>query len=247
MTKNLFLLFVLYFFVVQALFLGLLTGDSLYYKLGGINAVAILLIVFLYSILTTENGDTPKTKKADRPTPSAAKEESSHTEEPSPKHYEKATSVAIESTSTKEPLNEKGGMQKVVQVAPTPKKRRKKAASGQWWILLITLLIALALHFIVSEFLTYWSPLISLLVGCFAFFVIGKVFDIRGFNRARTLFTTRIYVFLLLLAIAYAGLYRLGRGDMVEKYLPTLWQVSFPLTGDKDTSIVKEEYPDADQ
>jgi hypothetical protein len=63
---------------VQALFLGILTGDSLYYKLGGINAVAILLIIFLYQVFTVEKNATPKVKKADQPNIPAAKSETLH-------------------------------------------------------------------------------------------------------------------------------------------------------------------------
>jgi hypothetical protein len=143
----------------------------------------------------------------------------------------------VDSKPVKEPLNEKAGMQKVVQVAPVQKKRRKKTTSGQWWILLITLLIAIALHFIVSEFLTYWSPFITLLIGCVVFFFVGKVFDVKGFSRARTLVTTRIYVFLLLLAAAYAGLYKTGKEELVEPYLPALWQISLPFMTNEEFQI----------
>jgi hypothetical protein len=109
---------------------------------------------------------------------------------------------------------------------------------------LITLLIALAFHFIGSEFFTYRSPLITLLIGCIVFFIIGKAFDVKGFSRARTLFTTRIYVLLLLLALAYAGLYRTGRGDLVEKYLPALWQISLPFLSDEDSTPKGENADD---
>ncbi|MDR0651035.1 MAG: hypothetical protein LBG59_06690 [Candidatus Peribacteria bacterium] len=238
MTKNLFLLFVLYFFVVQALFLGMLTGDSLYYKLGGINALAIFLIVVLYHVFTAEKSDVSKAKKAEHlHTPPVSDQTLAHKGEQKSEHMEKET--VVDPKPVKEPLNEKGGIQKVVQVAPVQKKRRKKATSGQWWILLITLLIALALHGIGSEFLTYRSPLITLLIGCIAFFIIGKLFDVKGFSKARTLFTTRIYIFLLLLATTYAGLYMTGRGELVEKYLPALRQISFPFLSNED--------PNADQ
>ncbi|MDR2415098.1 MAG: hypothetical protein LBD75_00310 [Candidatus Peribacteria bacterium] len=245
MTKNLFLLFVLYFFVIQALFLGILTGDSLYYTLGGINAVAIFLIVFLYQVFTAEKSDISKAKKADQPPISATKHETpSHKVEQNIEPLEKE--LLMDPKPTKEPLNEKGGIQKVVQVVPVQKKRRRKSTSGQWWILLITLLIAIALHFIVSEFLTYWSPLVTLFIGCIAFCIIGKIFDVKGFSKARTLLTTWIYVLFLLLAAAYAGLYTTGKGEFVETYLPALWQISLPvITTEK--SNVTDTNADSDQ
>jgi hypothetical protein len=52
MTKNLFLLFSLYFFVVQALIIGFLTGNHLFYTLGAINAGAIVIISLLYILFT---------------------------------------------------------------------------------------------------------------------------------------------------------------------------------------------------
>jgi hypothetical protein len=62
MTKNLFLLFSLYFFVVQAVIVGILTGNPLFYKLGAINAGAILIISLLYALFTMQD---PKPKTQD--------------------------------------------------------------------------------------------------------------------------------------------------------------------------------------
>ena len=66
MTKNLFLLFSFYFFVVQAIILGLLTGNVLFYQLGGINAGAMLIVSLLYFLFTKSPSETlPPAKKAE--------------------------------------------------------------------------------------------------------------------------------------------------------------------------------------
>lgn len=53
MKKNLFLLFSIYFFVLQPLIIGVLRGQANFFRLGAINLVAIILIWILYN--TVEN------------------------------------------------------------------------------------------------------------------------------------------------------------------------------------------------
>ncbi len=59
MKKNLFLLFSIYFFVVQPVIVGFLRGQTNFFRLWAINLVAILLITALYAIAET----TPETEK----------------------------------------------------------------------------------------------------------------------------------------------------------------------------------------
>jgi hypothetical protein len=220
MTKNLFLLFVVYFFVLQAGILGLLTGDTLYYKLGGINALAIILISIIYSLCTSSPSETtPKKEKKAEPFSPV------HEKKDTPKEEGRGELIS-ESKPAQEPLNEKIGIPKIVQAPVAPKKKRKKLSSGQWRIFLVTLLMAIAIHFIISEFFTYRSPLIAGGIGCIVFILIGKIFDIKGFSRVNTLFTTWIYYLLILLTLAYAGVYAAGKGELIETYVPSLRQIS---------------------
>ncbi|MDR0369296.1 MAG: hypothetical protein LBH96_01855 [Candidatus Peribacteria bacterium] len=140
MTKNLFLLFVIYFFVVQALIMGLLTGESLYYKLAGINAIAIFLISFIYNICI----GTPEKKLT-------KKNENIKKEEVTIKSEDKIiqTEVIKKETPEKIEIAEKVSVQKIVQPIPTPKKKapRKNTQYGQWRLFLITLLIAVILNY----------------------------------------------------------------------------------------------------
>ena len=51
MKKNLFLLFSIYFFVIQPLIIGILRWQANFFRLGGINLVAIILIGLLYNTI----------------------------------------------------------------------------------------------------------------------------------------------------------------------------------------------------
>lgn len=63
MKKNLFLLFSIYFFVLQPLIIGLLRGQGNFFRLGAINLVAIILIGALYS---TVEGNTSEEKDVEK-------------------------------------------------------------------------------------------------------------------------------------------------------------------------------------
>ncbi|MDR0860667.1 MAG: hypothetical protein LBO09_06975 [Candidatus Peribacteria bacterium] len=126
MTKNLFLLFSIYFFVVQAIIVGLLTGNVLFYEIGAINAGAILLISILYAVCTTS--DNPKEKKhlsAPLAKEEPAKTKAEHATGATP--TEKKDEPKEEKAPYKEPIAEKPTHQvQVVQPVPSaPKKRRK--------------------------------------------------------------------------------------------------------------------------
>jgi hypothetical protein len=58
------------------------------------------------------------------------------------------------------------------------------------------------------------------------FVLIGKLCSLNGFERVRTLATSRIYIIFILFAGTYAGAYVTGKGALVEKYIPTLWEIS---------------------
>ena len=58
--KNLFMLFVFYFFVIQFWIAGLLWDQSNFYLLGGINFVAILLLSLCYSFFAKEKEPSPE-------------------------------------------------------------------------------------------------------------------------------------------------------------------------------------------
>ena len=91
---------------------------------------------------------------------------------------------------------------------------------------LITLIITIAIHFIICEFFTYRSPLIAFVVGYIFFVTIGKICNLNGFESARKLVTTRIYLLFILLAGAYTGAYITEKEDLVEQYIPALWEIS---------------------
>ncbi|GHV25401.1 hypothetical protein FACS1894176_03790 [Bacteroidia bacterium] len=127
MTKNLFLLFSIYFFVAQAIIVGLLTGNVLFYQIGAINAGAILVISILYALFTTP--DQPKEKKhlsapVVKEEPAKAKPET-----PTPTHHEEEKEkIKEEKAPYKEPIAEKSTHQvQVVQAIPSASKKRKKA------------------------------------------------------------------------------------------------------------------------
>ncbi|MDR2189876.1 MAG: hypothetical protein LBP53_01480 [Candidatus Peribacteria bacterium] len=216
MTRNLFLLFVRYFFVVQAFIVGVLTGDTLYYKLGAINALAIILISICYHFFTAPID--PSAKKADKK------------ELPVEKEEKKADKKELDQPKPTQPLL--NGTNKIVQTFTPPPKRRKRRGSfwAQIGIFMLTLLFALSVHFISREFLTYRSPVIAVVIGFILFLLIGNIFEVRGFHQIRKLFTARIYYLLLLAAGSYTGLYLYGKGELVEHYLPPLRQFPFSST-----------------
>lgn len=63
MKKNLFLLFSIYFFVLQPLVIWVLRGQANFFRLGAINLVAIILIGILYN---TVEGTTEETKEHEK-------------------------------------------------------------------------------------------------------------------------------------------------------------------------------------
>jgi hypothetical protein len=89
-------------------------------------------------------------------------------------------------------------------------------------VFVLTLLIAATINFTVGELLTSRSPLLALVVGYLLYLIIGKVADLNGFFNLKKLFTARIYYLLLILALAYGLFYFYGKGDLIERYLPTL-------------------------
>jgi hypothetical protein len=212
MTKNLFLLFVLYFFVVQAAIIGFLTGDIVYYQLAGINAIAIFLISLLYSLFTG-NSEKKQTKKKE-----PSKEEPKPTTKP-----QEHTTIQPEATEKIE-IAEKITVQKIVQPIPNTRKKapRKTKAYGQWRLFLITIIIAALLNYTAGEFLTYRSPLLALVIGFIIFIIIGKILDLNGFSSIIKLPTTRIYYLLILLGVGYAGIYSSGKEALIEPYIPEL-------------------------
>jgi hypothetical protein len=116
MTKNLFLLFSLYFFVVQAIIVGILTGNSLFYTLGAINAGAILLISLLYFLFTPQEAQESDTKSEQK---KLIKQPEKVEKEPL---KEKEAPIVSEKVTEKE-----ASIPKMVQAIPTTsqKKRRK--------------------------------------------------------------------------------------------------------------------------
>ena len=119
MTKNLFLLFSFYFFVVQALIVGLLTGNILFYQLAAINTGAMLFIILLYFLFTkpvSEEG--VPAKKAEKEVKPLFEEEV----KPKPSESEVGRGAGKE-----KPLEEKKeNFSKIVQpLPPAPKKRKR--------------------------------------------------------------------------------------------------------------------------
>lgn len=58
--KNLFMLFVFYFFVLQLFVAGLIWEDSRYYLLAVVNLLAVLLVSVSYRFFTKKTGELPK-------------------------------------------------------------------------------------------------------------------------------------------------------------------------------------------
>ena len=153
MTKNLFFLFSLYLFVVQAVIIGYLSNDPLFYKLGAINAGAIILISILYALFTQPNIQGEKAEKKDKTLP--------------PKITEPAPLEPIKKEPEKspEPKKETVGISKIVQstTPPEKKKKKKKAGYGQRILLLITLGVSIGIYYITVEFIEYRSVLLSII------------------------------------------------------------------------------------
>jgi len=63
MKKNLFLLFSIYFFVLQPLVIGVLRGQANFFRLGAINLVAIILIGILYKKVDNMTDETKENEK----------------------------------------------------------------------------------------------------------------------------------------------------------------------------------------
>jgi hypothetical protein len=63
MKKNLFLLFSIYFFVLQPLIIGVLRGQANFFRLGAINLIAIILIGILYNTVEGEKEETHEHEK----------------------------------------------------------------------------------------------------------------------------------------------------------------------------------------
>jgi len=63
MKKNLFLLFSIYFFVLQPLVIGVLRGQANFFRLGAINLVAIILIGILYNTVDNMTDETKENEK----------------------------------------------------------------------------------------------------------------------------------------------------------------------------------------
>ena len=63
MKKNLFLLFSIYFFVLQPLVIGVLRGQANFFRLWAINLVAIILIGILYTTVEGTNEDVKEHEK----------------------------------------------------------------------------------------------------------------------------------------------------------------------------------------
>lgn len=248
MTKNLFLLFSIYFFVIQAAILWYLTTDPTYYKLAGINAVAIFLISFVYQLCTKSPKKESKTSEKKSPilsekAPEIHKEASLSSKE---NEIESHKIVKTEKAEpTKETFAEKTSVPKMVHpVTPSPKRRKKKNnRRGQRIIFFLTIAIAIAIHlFITCEFLTYRSPILCLIIGFILFLIIGKILDVNGFTKTTKLITSRLYYFILLLSLGYAGMYMYGQGEIIEQYIPELGcQTAVPSTNDKNNQINKEE------
>ena len=266
MTKNLFLLFCIYFFVVQAGIAGLLTGNSIFYQLGAINAGAILLISIFYAMFTnpTKDAENHNKKKIATPLPPENKSEKvsgtpllkggdpdtsgSGGSQVAEKQEEKKVDKPLAEKTT-----EKSSIQKIVPPTSTTATRRRKKGNGagQRRILLITLIITVAINFIVWEFFTYRSPLLAIFAGFVLFLIIGKFLDIRGFAKTNRLLSTRIYYLLLLASIGYARAYFSDNEEIIEQYIPELRnqnpfqpQITTPpiQTNEQETSLTTGDY-----
>lgn len=64
MKKNLFLLFCIYFFVVQAVIIGIIRQETYMYVLAGVNLIAIVLILILYKAFGLQEDEPQKEKRS---------------------------------------------------------------------------------------------------------------------------------------------------------------------------------------
>ena len=157
MTKNLFFLFSLYFFVIQAVIIGYLSNNTLFYKLGAINAGAIILISILYALFTKSNKSGEKVNKKEKTFPTKIIESTSIEiiEE-----KEQLQSIPKQEEVKKETV----GISKIVQstTPPEKKKKKKKTGFGQRIVLLLTLGASIGIYYITSEFIEYRSVLLAI-------------------------------------------------------------------------------------
>lgn len=175
MSRSLWFLFCIYLFVIQALLLGILTSNPLFFKLGVVNA-AILLLVALISSLLGKGEEHNKSKEVLSPS--------------SEKKTERIPERMLE--------------RKIEVVHPSPARKVKVRKTGQRVVAIITLFIGAILMVIIGEVIGKWAPLAASIVAFLLYVLIGKILDIRGFSAVRKLATAWIYYLVMLASLAYA-------------------------------------------
>ncbi|MDD2537225.1 MAG: hypothetical protein PHU61_01890 [Candidatus Absconditabacteria bacterium] len=221
MTKNLFLLFSLYFFVGQSLIIGFLRKETSFYRLAVINAIAILLISIVYAFCTRET--SPKKEKK------------------SPNKVSIEQEVIQETNNPKETVfTEKISIQKVVQTTPAPiekKKKKRNSTRGAWIIFFISLIIGACAYFILREFFLHWAGILAIIIGLVCFVIIGKIIGTNGFDRVNTLGASKLYYIIGIVALAYALVFSYGSDKLINtinQYIPNVHTLSKITTPDQD-------------
>ncbi|GHW02499.1 hypothetical protein AGMMS50249_2850 [candidate division SR1 bacterium] len=213
MTKSTFLLGCGIFIILGAILLGLLTGNTIFFKVGGGIEIAFFLLMLVgYNVSSPKaSASAPKIAKPIQSTNTSASSISAPSDQATPSRP--ASGAVYEHKTYHEQREE--------IVRPTTTKRVKIRKTGQWVVLIISLIVALILMFIVGEIITFWSPLVSGIIGFLLYVVIGKILDIRGFSSVKKLGSARIYYLIMIASLGYGLLYQFNYLTSVD--VPNFW------------------------
>ena len=225
MTKWFWLFLAFYMLVGQPALIGWMLENSNLYQLSLLNCGVLCIWWIISALCRSKNiNDTDNnTQKSEQTLPLSAKDEHTDTGEKNiadeDNENDEITETETideevietekkESKKSEKIMKESVAIPKIVhpltgKSAPSSKRRKKEKKWGQWLVLLSTLWIAAVIAFTLWEFLWSRGVAISLFLGWLLYLLVGKLFDINGFHKAKKLFTNRIYVVLILWWIGY--------------------------------------------
>ena len=214
MSSNFIFLFCVYLFVVQAVIVGILTKNPMFYKLAIVNAAILILAAIIYGMSTTS-----KKSSKSRDTKKETKEDKSSERMAERIHDRSSEKVVVE--------------RKPEVVHPSPSRKVKIRKTGQWVVWLVSLIIAVILMLIIGEIVWKWAPFIASIVGFLLYVLTGKILDVRGFSAVNTLATAWLYY--LIIALSFVCVFTrfssfLGQGLSLQTSLPM-----------QDSSLTEEE------
>lgn len=223
MTKKLSLFFVFYILVVQPLFAWLLWNNCSFYILAWFNAW-VFLVALAISCLWNNKEQVEKTsshKVLEK------KEEKKSDEISEKENFEKEQAVENDKNEIKI-QKESVSIPKIVQPISghNIQKNKKKVYKKTWQrrVLLATLVLAGILARPLWELFWSRSIVISLIVWWIFYLIIGKIADLNGFEKTRTLITNWLYWILIIGWLAYGVNNLYSNGQSIEDLIPSdLW------------------------